>query len=64
MHYYNYQRYHYYSELNHLPYAQRYLILKDTINSLITLYRSDLSKKSMLYTFFYDNFIIKMYYNK
>ena len=31
MTYYNYQRFHHYSELNHLPNSQRYLIPKDTI---------------------------------
>ena len=42
MTYYNYQRFHHYSELNHLPNSQRYLIPKNAIDSLIILYRSGL----------------------
>ena len=42
---YNFKRFHYYSELEHLPYAQRFLIPKIAINSNIMRYRSYQSKK-------------------
>ena len=42
---YNFKRFHYYSELEHLPYAQRFLIPKIAINSNIMRYRSYQSQK-------------------
>lgn len=42
MHYYNHERFHYYSELEHLSYSKRFIIPKNAINSLIISYRSGL----------------------
>lgn len=44
-HEYNFKRYHYYSELENLPYSQRFLIPANAIKSNIISYEVDQSKK-------------------